>query len=325
MSNNDYPDSFYKGEENNVFSIVKPSITPFEHPDNDGILKLGDTLLKKVEYCGKIAYKSQDNITSDSHNKFVDMLVNKKHYSVLEHAWLKIEVSFTTYNYILHEIFYGATYHKYIIHPDYASVRPFILVGNLRAFKEFIDNALEISPSTCTYNAAAILSDALHDEFPTLFPKINLCKGLIGQVPPIFISEYDKYHTYHVVTDRGIMAEWTRHRDNFSFTVESTRWCNYDKKGIVFCEPVPLTSLSNPELYLDQWKESIAQSARTYLKMIRNGVTPQFARNILPQSLKSEFMVTATDAAWEHFLKLRTAPDAHPSIAYLAKQIELSK
>ena len=61
---------------------------------------------------------------------------------------------------------------------------------------------------------------------------------------------------------------------------------------------------------------------RAYNELIERGCSPQEARSVLPNSLKSEFCVTGTESAWKHFLELRCASDAHPQIIYLADQVK---
>ena len=55
--------------------------------------------------------------------------------------------------------------------------------------------------------------------------------------------------------------------------------------------------------------------------MIASGVTPQEARSILPNSIKTEIVITMNLREWRHFFKLRTAPSAHPQMIEVAKMI----
>ena len=71
------------------------------------------------------------------------------------------------------------------------------------------------------------------------------------------------------------------------------------------------------------WLSHMEACERIYCEMLSRGCSPQEARAVLPNSLKSEFCVTGTNTAWEHFLKLRCAKDAHPQIRYLANQINV--
>ena len=114
--------------------------------------------------------------------------------------------------------------------------------------------------------------------------------------------------TVKFVVDRGISHEIVRHRIA-SFTQESTRYCNYKSKGVVFIQP----PLENEEA-LKLWRNAMGVAEATYLQMLDLGVKPQIARAVLPNSLKTEIIMTANLREWRHFFKLRTAKPAHPQM-----------
>lgn len=119
------------------------------------------------------------------------------------------------------------------------------------------------------------------------------------------------------VCDRGVSHEIVRHR-LASFTQESTRYCNYAKGKfggeLTFIDPMFFEHKS-PAFY--EWRMSCAQIEHTYLKMIENDIKPQEARSILPNSLKTEIVVTANLREWRHIFKLRTSSAAHPQMREL--------
>ena len=55
-----------------------------------------------------------------------------------------------------------------------------------------------------------------------------------------------------------------------------------------------------------------------YFDMLAEGCTPQEARSVLPNSLKTEVVMTANIREWRHFLKLRCSPAAHPQMREVA-------
>ena len=120
--------------------------------------------------------------------------------------------------------------------------------------------------------------------------------------------------TVRFVVDRGISHEIVRHR-LASYCQESSRYCNYakDKFGneITVIEPLFL-----PEGYVayDEWRRSCLRAEEAYFWLLRSGYAPEQARDVLPTSLKTELVMTANIREWRHFLKLRTAPAAHPQI-----------
>lgn len=115
------------------------------------------------------------------------------------------------------------------------------------------------------------------------------------------------------ITDRGVTHELVRHRIA-AYTQESTRYCNYAGKDILFIEPV-FWSVDD-EKY-DHWHCSMEQVEIDYNELIRDGATPQEARTVLPNSLKTEIVVTANIREWRHIFRLRTAKTAHPQMRAL--------
>lgn len=173
--------------------------------------------------------------------------------------------------------------------------------------------------------------------------------------------------TFRIITDRGVLAEITRHR-LASYSVESTRYVAYtkDKKGMQFILPswmdkrfcghyktsygehsVACIELDEAKIELfkelstasgyneihptstscigeepcSDWLLSAAEDELRYNRLIEKGWTPQQARAVLPNCLKTEIVMTANFREWLHFLELRTSPQAHPDMQVIAKMI----
>lgn len=185
--------------------IVKPGfelITPID----------GRVILKRLEQCGRVCYKSERNINEESASKFLSAIIERGHEAVLEH---------------------------------------------------------------CSF-------------------------------------------TVKFICDRGVSHEIVRHR-MASYCQESTRYCNYGKDGfggeITVIEPL---CLSRDTIAYNEWKEACRRSETAYFNLLGMGYSPQEARAVLPNSLKTEVVMTANIREWRHFLKLRTAKAAHPQIRELA-------
>lgn len=116
------------------------------------------------------------------------------------------------------------------------------------------------------------------------------------------------------ITNRAIANEIVRHRIA-SFSQESTRYCNYssDKFDNEITVIKPTYSPGNVD-----WSLSCDYAETKYFQLLKQGVSPQLARGVLPLDLKTELIMTANVREWRHFLKLRTAPDAHPQMRELA-------
>lgn len=125
-----------------------------------------------------------------------------------------------------------------------------------------------------------------------------------------------------IITDRGVTHEIVRHRIA-SYSQESTRYCNYskDKFGNELTFICPVEIKTNCDLGYFNWIGAMQQAERFYLNMIKEGCPPQLARSVLPNSLKTEIVMTANLREWKHFFKLRTSPAAHPQMKALAKDM----
>lgn len=175
----------------------------------------GDEIIKKIEICGRVCYKSENSITSESARKFIQNIIQKGHESVLEHEKI----------------------------------------------------------------------------------------------------------TVRIICDRGVTHEIVRHR-LASYSQESTRYCNYSKDKfdgeLSFIKPCFWDENSvNYKL----WECSMKEAEQTYMKLISSGATAQEARSVLPNSLKTEIVVTMNLREWRHFFRLRTSDRAHPQMREIAKPI----
>lgn len=118
------------------------------------------------------------------------------------------------------------------------------------------------------------------------------------------------------ITNRAIANEIVRHRIA-SFSQESTRYCNYSTDR--FDNEITIIDTKFHDLAsYHSWFWLCEQAETQYFEMLNQGVSPQLARGVLPLDLKTELIMTANLREWRHFLKLRTAPDAHPQMRELA-------
>lgn len=290
--------------------LIKPSFEIIEQkPGVDG-------LLQHIERCGRTCYKSEDKITEDSAEKFVNMLVNRGHTAMVEHGTVYLK-----YDIIEH----GSMNLPNKYHFNKYSV---VTIGNeplhgyeTPEYKEKFDGH---TYAYITTNYRVLLQNDWLDD-------------LKYQCEP---SEHHvKRVTVKFVCDRGVSHEFVRHRV-FSFAQESTRYCNYSKDKFgnecTFIIPSWLnyeeqqfvskndsscsirTDLSEHEYFIDL----LLESERTYNYLTQYcDWKPQQARAILPNSLKTELIMTGTIKQWEGFFKLRDAKDAHPQARELAQPL----
>lgn len=153
---------------------------------------------------------------------------------------------------------------------------------------------------------------------------------------------HEKRYTVKFICDRGVSHEFVRHRV-FSFAQESTRYCNYSKDKFnncityilpVWCKNVNIEDYEkNPKLMYNangiltdneiNFLCGLYDTESRYLKLLENGWTPQQARAVLPNSLKTELVVTGFASDWKHFFKLRDAGSAHPQAYELAHPLHM--
>lgn len=127
------------------------------------------------------------------------------------------------------------------------------------------------------------------------------------------VLEHEKV-SVRIRADIGTYKDLTRHRFA-SFSVESTRYCNYGKNKfdneIKIIKPCHIEE--GTELY-DLWKEALEDMEKHYLAMSKAGAIPDQLRMILPHSTAAEYSMTANIREWKHILSLRCSNHTHPSI-----------
>ena len=263
-----------------------------------------DGVYKQIELAGRTCYKSEDKITEDSAKEFVDRMIKSKHGAMLEHGTVYLSVPKEETEIIG---FHGwCQYSK--VRSDLVMEEPcnWLITTNMRVLIE-------------------------HDRLRDLK---YICEPT---------ERHEKRITARFTCDRGVSHEIVRHRV-MSFAQESTRYCNYgkDKFGneVTFIKPTWYSIVSDEqkeafddflsiseEAYmalLDKW-ENRTPDKRYKTKFKGNPLTPQQARQVLPNALKTEIIVTGFESDWEHFFSLRSpkagAQGAHPDIAKLADEL----
>lgn len=132
--------------------------------------------------------------------------------------------------------------------------------------------------------------------------------------------------TVRFVCDRGVTHEIVRHR-LASYSQESTRYCDYAGGHVAFIIPPWLDGVepgeyteyeANPDDATNDWLNAMWNIEGIYRALREKGWRPEQARSVLPNSLKTEIVMTANLREWRHFFKLRTAAAAHPQMREVA-------
>ena len=169
--------------------------------------------------------------------------------------------------------------------------------------KEILKN-IERAGRTCYKSQDKITSDSAGK-----FVKTLIASGHES------VLEHEKVSVL-IVCDRGVSHELVRHRIA-SFSQESTRYCNYsqDKFDGELTFILPFWYIGNTDWQYTTWLNIMSTIETTYNELIRTGGhSPQQARSILPNSLKTEIVVTANLREWRTIFKQRTTAAAHPQM-----------
>jgi thymidylate synthase (FAD) len=120
--------------------------------------------------------------------------------------------------------------------------------------------------------------------------------------------------TVRFIVDRGVSHELVRHR-LAAYSQESTRYANYSQerfgREITVITPC-FWEEGSPEY--DIWEKAIRRAEKAYMQLLEQGASPQQARSVLPNSLKTEIVMTANLREWRHVFRLRCQKAAHPQI-----------
>lgn len=145
------------------------------------------------------------------------------------------------------------------------------------------------------------------------------CRGIIKRGHEAVLEHCS--FTVKFICDRGVSHEIVRHR-LAAYCQESTRYCNYSKGQfggeITVIEPC---YLSKGTAAYNTWYAACEAAEKAYFDLLNIGLTPQEARAVLPNSLKTEVCMTADIREWRHFFKLRCSPAAHPQMREVATQL----
>ena len=266
--------------------LIKPSYEIWQQPSGlEGVYK-------QIEKVGRVSHKSEDRITEDSAKTFVEKMMKMKHLSTCEFGTIYLKIPVTHWGY-LH---YSGEDSEYDF--DYFSTHRCI---NPYSRMTIVDNMAYITTNYRVLVENNWLNDLKY-----------LCEP----------TEYHhKRYTVKFICDRGILAEFTRHR-KFSFMAESSRYNNYskDKFGneLTFIKPCWLTGDMKSNLTYLEWETTLQEIEKSYLILTKNGWKAEEARSILPLSLKTELYMCGFAEDWEKFFELRCATNAHSQARELA-------
>lgn len=279
----------------------------------------------RIELCGRVCYKSEDKITSDSHNKFIKSVIDRGHNSVLEMAVVTFQVECKSINSYIGLLLCGCRYIEIdAIDNSKLDSITLLITGSVRAFREAYakhggKSGIIRSIAVTLYKRHKLLFSGLGIENEFMSPWIVVKKMPLETVKKL-PKELAKKHTFVAVkfiVDRATSHQIVRHRAA-SFLQESQRYCNYagDKfnSNVKFIFPNEhADGLDWIKLHVLKNASKIAEDAYLSLVQERN-IPPQLARKVLPNMTATELIMFCNIEEWEHVIKLRTSNYADPSI-----------
>lgn len=281
------------------------------------LIDIADPFMK-IEKAGRTCYKSSSEMTEETAIKFYANLVSRKHFAMLEHATFCFEVTEHMYHGL-----YGHKYLNYSVEELDDGSQRFLISGNLRALNESQEDAILYCLNELNLNL--VYRDFNNPLLPSSFFTHHIRLVNIDCVPNIQEHAYKKhkYLTFHFICDRGVTHEIVRHRPA-SYAQESTRYCNYskDKYGneITYIYPADFDNWDSSDRAF--FYSALVGAEESYLALLnRAGKTPQEARAVLPNALKTEIIMTANCEEFDHFFDLRgrgTTGAPHPDMKRVA-------
>nr|DAD59116.1 MAG TPA: Thymidylate synthase complementing protein [Bacteriophage sp.] len=252
---------------------------------------------KFIERCGRVCYKSEDKMTDDSYEKFVNMLEKRDHARPLEFGTVHLRIPEGVWNDMVLAL---ATNYHYSTNWVQAKLH----------FGEYF--------ITTNYRYYLFLTK-IYPEIEKYFTKEDN-------------EYYPKRYTVYMILDRGVMDEFRTHV-GLSHLAESTRYCNYSKdkfdNQVTFVIPSWCNSLVEgaEQKYSPfeingnevEFMDALQNAQNSYLSLLKLGWMPQQARDVLPLSVKSELISCGFKDAWSNFFYRRCAKDAHPMAQEIAK------
>ncbi|MGI6656910.1 MAG: FAD-dependent thymidylate synthase [Desulfobulbus sp.] len=278
----------------------------------------------RIEYCGRICYKSEHRITADSAIPFVQKIAANRHFSVLEMGVTTLRVTCPNEEPIRALL---ARHPKYLL-IDQLDGPVLSITGSVRAFLE-LDQA-HPGDAICRAMAAHIrgrhpyfFTDTPENAKNAALPETTATALSAISVEPVSLAEVERmppellarhrHLAVKFIVNRAVTHELVRHRP-CAFLQESQRYCRYsaDTFGneVTFIKPVFFDEES-PEFAV--WLQAMETAEAHYFRLLHTS-TPQAARTVLPNSCKTEIILYTNLLEWRHIFSLRTSGAADPSM-----------
>lgn len=260
-------------------------------------------VMKHVEYCGRVCWQSEPKTDTES---FIKGLIKKKHESVLEHGRICLLINGMESKEILLKL---GKFRTYFVFTEINE--RILLSANIRTWRNLIKSGM------CQMSWIFAIGD-LNTLFFFDFDTGSIQYPIKEECFAFWANDYEYYHdniefsAHYPLSVNFIVSRKTSHqlvRERvFSFSQESTRYCNYSKdrfgNEISFIIPVRFRD-KNYEFIFDQWEYAMKHSENMYFAAIKKCCIPEDAAEFLPQSTKTQLIMTGTLNQWVEFFDKR--------------------
>ena len=289
------------------------------------------SLAVRIEYCGRICYKSEERIDQASAEPFVARMLQHQHNSVLEMAVVTLLADCPDTETI--NALYACL--PRFLHIDQLNSKQLLITGSVRAFRELWQQCRhEVLPQALfrfllTRHPLFFADMAGSAALPVLdVSGVAVRKLALAEVDifPAALLARHRFLAVRFIVNRAVTHELVRHRP-CSFLQESQRYCRYssDRFGneVTFIRPLFYPEDSKE---FELWRQTMEACEQSYLRLLETS-SPQAARSVLPNSCKTEIIVYANLSQWQHIIALRTSAAADPSMreVMLPLQEELAR
>lgn len=285
--------------------------------------------VKLIELAGRTCYKSEDKMTDTSSVKFVKAMMNSHHYAMLEHGHITCKVCGLP-EYALSSEFLSTPYLVWSFYNQ-----EFYITLSVSHIAQGISNECTMLDKTIFKGISELFKRRYIEmedidsiglgttSLPGILIRLMMPKDF--SILPVTIRSKHTFESFRFICDRAVSHELVRHR--CSVAQESQRYCNYglDKfdNQVQFIYPCDWETLSasSKQRFIDTCEFCENQ----YLEDIADGIKPQMARHNLPNSTKTEVVLTMSISQWVHFIKLRSqgvTGSPHPDMKLLAEEVE---
>lgn len=270
--------------------LIKPSVEIIRQEEYDL-----NHIFKFIELAGRTCYKSEDKITEDSANEFVDRMIKSGHTAMLEHGTVYLTIpSVNMSDMVIYKYFLNPYSKIFINHINtYITTNYRVLVEN-----DWLDDLKYLSNPNLFHHRRTTVK--------------FICDRAVA-------NEFVRHRVFSFAQESTRYCNYTKDKFNNELTFIIPCWIKDLKEGNYY----DICSYSCREINpTKEWLDACIKAEFSYTNLIEGGWKAQEARNVLPHSLKTELIMTGFNADWQRFFELRCAPNAHPQAKELADMLK---